>query len=561
MTLNMIRNHSARIMVGLLLASMVLHRMPGKAFGPIHAQDELTLYTSEELGGNSNQALREQVDDLDEEWRLEAQARGLSDLELGSIQDETLPIVLSARDGTEVEVSLRDFSSQNLRQPNASGRAASTQGRAYSGNNPSMQDGAPKPQSLYSRREQYYNESAGSMSDRNALLFTFSQPVLAFGAWFGDLETRTEGGGTPAIVRVFDAAGRRIGQDYEIVPSTPDQRRCGAPTQDDFIGCGNATTIWIGFVADAANPVSEMLVVVGDDDTLRDNDDGNSEHLSFIGPRLALAPPPSATPSPSNTPSPTLTPSPTNTSSPTSTPTDTPVPTATFTPSPTPTPTSEPKPVYLPILLYLKCPPTKVDIVLILDLSTSMELPAGSGRAKREEALAAAQTFVDLLDFDPDRPELSDQAAVIWFNGEAGIEQFLTSDKDALRSAIDRLPMRVSHGTRIDLALTKGLEVISEVEREANRLPMLILLTDGKPNGATRETVLGQAEELRKATVRVYSIGLGDGEDLDPDLLRAIASTPNLYLHAPEAAELEALYRDLAGKIRCPSGRQLPDWP
>ena len=274
-----------------------------------YAQAELQLFTSEELGGNNNQTLREKVDDLDEEWRLEAIANGLGDLELGRIQDETLPIVLTARDGTEVEVSLRDFSSQNLRQPTSRGRAASTQGRAYSGNNPSMQDGSPKPQTLYSQREQYYNESAGTTSDRNALLFTFSQPVVAFGAWFGDLETRTEGGGTPAIVRIFDAGGRRIGQDHEIVPSTPDQRRCGAPTEDDFIGCGNATTIWIGFVADADNPVGKILVVVGDDDTLRGNDDGNSEHLSFIGPRLALAPPPTATPSPTFTPSPTLTPS------------------------------------------------------------------------------------------------------------------------------------------------------------------------------------------------------------------------------------------------------------
>ena len=212
-------------------------------------------------------------------------------------------------------------------------------------------------------------------------------------------------------------------------------------------------------------------------------------------------------------------------------------------------------------MIDLKCPPTKVDVVLILDLSTSMEAPAGSGRLKREEALTAAQIFVDLLDFEPDGQGRSDQAAVIWFNGEAGIEQGLTRDRIALRSAIDRLPARVAQGTRIDLALAAGLEATSGTGRDANSLPMIILLTDGRPNGTTREAVLERAAELKQAGVRVYSIGLGAGEDLDPELLRAIASSPSLYRQAPDAAELETLYRELAGRIRCPAGRQLPDWP
>jgi hypothetical protein len=54
-----------------------------------------------------------------------------------------------------------------------------------------MQDTAPKPFSLkdaFFRNE----ESAGSTTSKNGILFEFSEPIEAFGVWLGDLETRTD---------------------------------------------------------------------------------------------------------------------------------------------------------------------------------------------------------------------------------------------------------------------------------------------------------------------------------------------------------------------------------
>ena len=112
------------------------------------------------------------------------------------------------------------------------------------------------------------------------MLFDFSEPVTAFGAWFGDLETSPNG--TSAIVRLLDASGNRIGDDI-VVPPTIDPSQCGAAS---FRGCGNRTTRWIGFVDDASQ-VKQMLVVVGDDAA---GETGNREHLSFIGATLAEKP-------------------------------------------------------------------------------------------------------------------------------------------------------------------------------------------------------------------------------------------------------------------------------
>lgn len=159
-----------------------------------------------------------------------------------------------------------------------------------------LQDLSPRPASLYNTANQpaFWNQTLVSGNDgrRFAVRFTFDQPVKSFGAWFGDLETRTTNG-TPAILRLLDASGNRIGHDIAIQPTTlydgnppdpeaVDQAQCGSSATN--IGCGNSSTRWVGFVDNNPTPrVSQVLVIVGDDDF---NDDGDTEILSFIGANI-----------------------------------------------------------------------------------------------------------------------------------------------------------------------------------------------------------------------------------------------------------------------------------
>jgi len=236
-------------------------------------------YISDEQGGTS-QTAREAVDQQDDAWRTAATSAGACGFTQGTISDATLPTVLTTGSGFTAQVSLRDMGDMSA---NSTGTAAGTQGSAGSTTSTTMQDHAPKPQTLYTAGEAYYKESSGSTSSRNALLFTFAQPIRAFGAWLGDVETRTDGNGTTALLRLLDDSGVRIGDDIQI-PTSADQSLCG----DSYVGCGNRTTRWIGFVADDATPVKQMLVIVGDDDSQTDGNDGNTEHLSFIGATVAL---------------------------------------------------------------------------------------------------------------------------------------------------------------------------------------------------------------------------------------------------------------------------------
>ena len=132
-----------------------------------------------------------------------------------------------------------------------------------------------------------YTENIGETSSPNGLLFTFSQPVRAFGAWFADIETAVTG--TLAFVRLFDETGTQIGNDMVITPTdtTCENAPGGTATARCF---GNTSTRWIGFhvLPTSTTRVKSMLIVVGDDDP---GGSGGSEHLGFIGMTVAYTEP------------------------------------------------------------------------------------------------------------------------------------------------------------------------------------------------------------------------------------------------------------------------------
>ncbi len=246
-------------------------------------------FVSNEISG-TGLASRQAVDLLDDDWRnylTTTYGACPTCFETGQILASDLPNVQFPTNGVTLGLSLRDMT--NVLSPNDFGTAATTQGFAGSGSSTTMQDSSPKPDSLYNLGYAYYNETSGSNSSRNGLMIDFSTPIRAFGAWFGDLETRTDGQGTPALLRLYDSNGIQIGSDLMINPSTNagfDQTQCGSPVNDSFAGCGNRTTRWIGFATDVLTPVSKMIVILGDDDTTNGSNDGFGEHLSIIGPTL-----------------------------------------------------------------------------------------------------------------------------------------------------------------------------------------------------------------------------------------------------------------------------------
>lgn len=227
-------------------------------------------------------------------------------------------------------------------------------------------------------------------------------------------------------------------------------------------------------------------------------------------------------------------------------------PTAIPTRTPTRTPTATPtrSAIYLPFADRLECHPgrTVVDVVLVLDMSTSMLRLTSAGRSKMMAAIDAAREFVGLL--GP-----GDRAAVAGFNGSAWTASYMSGDMAAVLDAIDGLPARAAEGTRLDLALEQAGRLV------AGGRPVVILLTDGLPNrvpfppgGSQEQTILAAAAQVKGTGARVFTIALGTDSDIDRPLMAEIASSAADAYVAVDGEVLAGIYRTIASRISgaCP---------
>jgi uncharacterized repeat protein (TIGR01451 family) len=260
-------------------------------------------YISPEVTNNLT-ATRSLTDTLDDAWRTATGGSSSGTVTpwfgtantLGSVSNFTyLDTATSSSVNATVELVQVNISGLT----NCGGISNTTSSTPVLSTSAALQDTSPRPTSLYNSANQpaFWNQTIVSGNDnrRFAARFTFDKPVKSFGAWFGDLETRTANG-TPAILRLLDASGNRIGNDIPIQPTdlydgTPpdpeavDQSQCGSSGTN--IGCGNSSTRWVSFVDNNSTPrVSQVLVIVGDDDF---NDNGDTEILSFIGANILPA--------------------------------------------------------------------------------------------------------------------------------------------------------------------------------------------------------------------------------------------------------------------------------
>jgi hypothetical protein len=265
--------------------------------------------------------------------------------------------------------------------------------------------------------------------------------------------------------------------------------------------------------------------------------------------------PVTATPTLSATDTSTPTSSPTTTPSPTSSPTPMPSATATATPTPTGTPTltptSTPTPAdrYIPIAIKERCPKADrppVDLVLVIDASTSMNEPTRQGRSKLAAALEAARVPIGML-------APSDRMAIVSFNNAARTLAPLMSDRAQLREALDGVV--AERGSRLDAGIRAGAASLAGAPTEHVR--HMVVLTDGLPNPTSPDDAAHAAEVARASGITISTIGLGP--DVDPALLVRIAGAPERYYEAPDAEDLPTVFRALAW--RPPPCGGTPMWP
>jgi len=195
----------------------------------------------------------------------------------------------------------------------------------------------------------------------------------------------------------------------------------------------------------------------------------------------------------------------------------------------------------------------RVDVVLVQDVSGSMgERDTPSGQSRLEFAKAAAITFVSELSH-------TDRVAVVAYNDTAWLVQPLISDTNVVTRAINGLT--ASGWTNIGDGIRSAYEeLITSTRYHSRTVKAMVLLSDGNANRRINDPE-GYARYWARAAgdcgILIYTIGLGDLSEGDPDLLvnqellQTIAyTTGGEYYYSPDGTNLGTIYKEIALELR-----------
>ena len=103
------------------------------------------------------------------------------------------------------------------------------------------------------------------------------------------------------------------------------------------------------------------------------------------------------------------------------------------------------------------------------------------------------------------------------------------------------LDPQAAGGVKVHVGATRRARV------DADRA--IVLLTDGRPTAGYEEVAVAAASQARAAAIATWVIGLGG--DLDAAYLARLAGAAGRVRVAPGAADLEAVYRQVASTLLC----------
>ncbi len=186
------------------------------------------------------------------------------------------------------------------------------------------------------------------------------------------------------------------------------------------------------------------------------------------------------------------------------------------------------------------------DIVLILDRSGSL-----AGEAL-ENMQNGAKTIIDIVDEATDSAEdgqigLGSRIAIVSFADTATQDTQLITSVAELKAAVDGLTSEGSSNQ--EDAFTQALALFDPNSENAK---VIVIFTDGITTAGGDANTVAAAAKAQGVTI--YAIGLSGDGNINEQALRDWASDPDSAYVAitPNDAELEELFRDLAGNITNP---------
>jgi Ca-activated chloride channel homolog len=206
------------------------------------------------------------------------------------------------------------------------------------------------------------------------------------------------------------------------------------------------------------------------------------------------------------------------------------------------------------------------DICLVVDRSGSMmealnggRVPGGAcdppnpTRSRRGALNTAVAGFLDELD----RTAQREQCAMVSYSsaGSGCRLTFTTSDINAqlafnyarIRSEMARLSSQPVQGrTAISAGIDNGVVVLKSRAVRPFAVRTMVVMTDGLHNTG-REPILS-AREAAAANITVHTVTFSSDADI-PRMQAVAAATGGKHFHAPDAASLERIFREIASTL------------
>jgi Ca-activated chloride channel family protein len=195
-------------------------------------------------------------------------------------------------------------------------------------------------------------------------------------------------------------------------------------------------------------------------------------------------------------------------------------------------------------------PAEGIDIVLALDVSSSMSQDYAGGGPKMQATKAVVRDFLER--------QSQDRVGIVLFAGEGMVLSPLTLDYEAPRRLLEPIEAGkpVPDGTAIGTGLATSLTLLRGSEAKARAV---ILLTDGE-NNLGEITPLDAAQLAHVLGVHVYTIGAvaGRGEGVDERMLQRMADIGGgKYYRAQDAGTLASVYREIQSLERSRVGTRV----
>ena len=169
----------------------------------------------------------------------------------------------------------------------------------------------------------------------------------------------------------------------------------------------------------------------------------------------------------------------------------------------------------------------ELEVALVSDTSGSM---SGSNLSALK---AAATSFVGNL-------SSPDEAAAISFSSSASLDQELTTTYQDVVNAINAYTAGGSTNVAGGISVAED-ELLTGTNATPGASKVMIVLTDGFENvGDARDA----ADDAKNAGIRIFGIGLGNS--VDTDLVEDISSSPDDAFLAPDPADLDTVYAEIA---------------